>query len=482
MQFDTLFRHVQVVDGTGKDAYFADVAVKHDRIVAIGDLANAETSDSGRVIEGNGLVLAPGFIDVHTHDDTNVIRYPDCLPKISQGVTTVIVGNCGISASPAVLVGDPPDPMNLLGKREDFKYPSFEAYANAVKQAQPAVNVAGLVGHTTLRNNEMDDLYRAASSDEIAQMKARLREAMQQGALGLSSGLAYSSANSAPTEEVMQLAEALAEFDGIYTTHMRTEFEQILEAMDEAFRTGKHAKVPVVISHLKCAGAGNWGRTVETIDLMEKTSKHQDVSCDCYPYSASSSTLDLSQVTDDIDIFITWSDTKPEYAGKMLKDIACDMGVSLMDAAKALQPAGAVYHCMDEADVERVLKYRLTMVGSDGLPNDPHPHPRLWGAFPRVLSHYCRDRKLFSLEQAVHKMTGMSAKRYCLAGRGEIKVGGYADLVLFDAQEIKDEATFENPIAAAKGIHCVMVNGQVSYSNGKVDSHRHGRFLYRHQR
>lgn len=481
MQFDALFRHVQVVDGTGKEAYFADVAVKHDRVVAIGDLANTEIVGNGRVIDGNGLVLAPGFIDVHTHDDTNVIRLPDCLPKISQGVTTVIVGNCGISASPAVLVGDPPDPMNLLGKRADFKYPSFESYAKAVQAAQPAVNVAGLVGHTTLRNNVMDYLYRAASSDEIAQMKSSLREAMQQGALGLSSGLAYSSANSAPTEEVMQLAEELAEFDGIYTTHMRTEFEQILDAMDEAFRTGKHAKVPVVISHLKCAGAGNWGRTAETIELMEKTAKHQDVSCDCYPYSASSSTLDLKQVTDDIDIFITWSDAKPEYAGKMLKDIACDMGLPLMEAAKAMQPAGAVYHCMDEADVERVLKYRLTMVGSDGLPNDPHPHPRLWGAFPRVLSHYTRERKIFSLEQAVHKMTGMSAKRYCLADRGEIKVGGYADLVLFDAQEIKDEATFENPIAAAKGIYCVMVNGQVSYSNGKVDSHRHGRFLYRHQ-
>ncbi|KHT60201.1 D-aminoacylase [Photobacterium gaetbulicola] len=478
MQFDTVFRNVQVVDGSGSEPYNADVAITGDRIAAIGDLAGCEAT---QIIDGHGKALAPGFIDVHTHDDTNVIRYPDCLPKISQGVTSVIVGNCGISASPATLAGDPPDPMNLLGKQKDFKYPTFTSYAEAVTAAEPAVNVAALVGHTTLRNNEMDDLYRAASSAEIAAMKAKLHAAMEQGALGLSSGLAYASAKDAPTEEVMALAEELAEFDGIYTTHMRTEFEQILEAMEEAFATGNYGKVPVVISHLKCAGAGNWGRIVEVLNLMEKTAKHQDVACDCYPYSASSSTLDLKQVTDEIDIFITWSETYPEHAGKMLKQIAEDMNLPLMEAAKQLQPAGAVYHCMDEADVERVLAYRLTMVGSDGLPNDPHPHPRLWGSFPRVLGYYSRERQLFSLGQAIHKMTGMSAKRYCLKDRGEIREGAYADIVMFDPNTIIDVASFENPIAAAKGIDVVMVNGCISYQNGQVSTNRHGRFLYRHQ-
>ncbi|MGB7996967.1 MAG: amidohydrolase family protein, partial [Photobacterium halotolerans] len=308
-----------------------------------------------------------------------------------------------------------------------------------------------------------------------------LKQAMADGALGLSSGLAYASAKQAPTEEVMALAEELAAFGGIYTTHMRTEFEQILDAMDEAFRTGKHAKVPVVISHLKCAGAGNWGRTVEVLERMESAAQRQDVACDCYPYSASSSTLDLNQVTDEFDIFITWSEKHPQYAGTMLKDIASDMGLPLMEAAKALQPAGAVYHCMDEADVERVLKYRLTMVGSDGLPNDPHPHPRLWGAFPRVLGYYSRERKLFSLEQAVHKMTGMSAKRFGLQDRGVIAQGAHADLVLFNPNTIKDAASFENPIAAAEGIELVMVNGQISYRQGRVSPQRHGRFLTRQQ-
>ncbi|MCL9773859.1 N-acyl-D-amino-acid deacylase family protein [Vibrio methylphosphonaticus] len=478
MLFDIIIKNVEIVDGMSSKAYFSDVAIVGDRIA---EIAPMDAGLAKHVIDGQGKVLSPGFIDVHTHDDTNVIRYPECLPKISQGVTTVIVGNCGISASPATLANAPPDPMNLLGQQKDFKYPTFAHYADAVMTAQPAVNVAALVGHTTLRNNVMDELLREASESELLSMKATLSQALEQGALGLSSGLAYASAKQATAEEVMSLAEVLADHGGIYTTHMRTEFEAILEAMEEAFETGKHAKVPVVISHLKCAGAGNWGRTVEVLELMEETVKNQDVSCDCYPYSASSSTLDLKQVTDDIDIFITWSESLPEFAGKMLKEIANQMNLPLLEAAKALQPAGAVYHCMDEADVERVLKYRLTMVGSDGLPNDPHPHPRLWGTFPKVLSHYCRDRQLFSLEEAVHKMTGLSAQRYNLKQRGIIEKGAFADLVIFDKNKIKDTATFEDPISLADGIDYVFVNGNISYRNKEVTKNRFGRFIFRHK-
>ena len=476
MLFDTIIKSVEVFDGTGAPAYTADVAIRHNRVEQIGELSEAMAN---KVIDGQGLALAPGFIDVHTHDDTNVIRYPECLPKISQGVTTVIVGNCGISASPTILASDPPDPMNLLGKQEDFKYPTFASYAQAVQQANPAVNVAALVGHTTLRNNVMDDLQRTATDEEIAQMRSTLDQAMGEGALGLSSGLAYASAKQATADEVMRLAQVLGQHGGIYTTHMRTEFEEIISAMEEAFETGQFAKVPVVISHLKCAGAGNWGRTKEVLNVMDEAAKHQDVSCDCYPYSASSSTLDLKQVTDEIDIFITWSEAAPEHAGKMLKDIAAEMQLPLMEAAKAIQPAGAVYHCMDENDVKRVLKYKLTMVGSDGLPNDPHPHPRLWGTFPKVLGHYCREEKLFSLAEAIHKMTGMSAKRYNLKDRGEIKVGAYADLVLFNPNTIKDTATFENPISMAKGVESVFVNGELSYLSGDVTKNRSGVFIYR---
>ncbi|KYN90246.1 D-aminoacylase [Vibrio cidicii] len=478
MQFDTLIKQAEIYDGTGAMPFIADVAIKQDRIVQLGQLANASAQ---QVIDGQGLALAPGFIDVHTHDDTNVIRFPHCLAKISQGVTTVIVGNCGISASPAVLSGEPPDPMNLLGEQSDFVYPTFAHYAAAVEQAKPAVNVAALVGHTTLRNNLMDHLQRPATQAEIEQMRAALAEAMEQGALGLSSGLAYASAKQATAEEVVQLAKVLAEYQGVYTTHMRSEFAEILTAMEEAFATGRQARVPVVISHLKCAGAGNWGRSVQVLERMESASAQQEVSCDCYPYSASSSTLDLAQVNDEIDIFITWSKGLPQQAGKTLKQIAADLQLPLMRAAKALLPAGAVYHCMAEQDVKRVLKYPLTMVGSDGLPNDPHPHPRLWGAFPRVLGHYCREEKLFSLAEAIYKMTGMSAQRFKLADRGVIRLSAFADLVLFNPSTIKDTATFANPISTAQGIEAVFVNGQLSYQAGEVAPTRAGRFLYRSQ-
>ncbi|CZF80492.1 N-acyl-D-amino-acid deacylase family protein [Grimontia marina] len=476
MRYESVIKGATIIDGQNQPPFVADVALAGDEIVAIGQL---DTSNTGKVFDAHGLVLSPGFIDVHTHDDTNVIRMPECVPKISQGVTTTIVGNCGISASPAVLKTAPPDPMNLLGEQKDFKYPTFASYVEAVSHAQPAVNVAALVGHTTLRNNVMDDLYRTATPDEIEAMRKALRQALHEGALGLSTGLAYASANSCEESEVLALTQELTQVNAIYTTHLRTEFEGILGAMDEAFRVGMAAKVPVVISHLKCAGAGNWGRTTEVLGKIEQVRQQQEVGCDCYPYSASSSTLDLNQVTDEYPIFITWSDPHPELAGQMLSTIASDLNLSLLETAKKLQPAGAVYHNMDAQDVERVLQYPLTMIGSDGLPNDPHPHPRLWGAFPRVLGYYCRERNLFPLTTAIHKMTGLSAGRFNLTKRGEIKVGYFADLVLFNPDEISDSASFHQPKQVAKGIQTVWVNGKISYQLSKGVQGRHGRFLRR---
>ncbi|MEX3953889.1 amidohydrolase family protein [Paraburkholderia sp. EG287B] len=476
---DTLIVGAMLYDGTGAPPVERDVALRDGRIVAIGNLSNWLAEE---VIEANGRALAPGFIDVHTHDDTHVIRAPQMLPKISQGVTTVVVGNCGISASPVTLRGDPPDPMNLLGERDAFSYPTFSAYVDAVNAARPAVNVGALIGHTALRNNHMNDLKRAATGDEIAAMRAQLEDALAHGALGLSTGLAYGSAFEASTEEVASLAQPLAAAGALYTTHMRTEFDAILEAMNEAYHIGQHARVPVVISHLKCAGPSNWGRSTEVLASLESARKYQPVGCDCYPYSRSSSTLDLKQVTGDIDITITWSTPHPEQAGKLIKDIAAEWGVSQQEAGKRLQPAGAVYHNMSEDDVRRILSHPATMVGSDGLPNDPLPHPRLWGAFPRVLGHYARDAALLPLEDAVRKMTGLSARRFGLSQRGEVHVGWHADLVLFDPARVRDAATFEKPQQVAEGIDAVWVNGVLSYRDGQPTGERAGHFVARGKR
>ena len=473
---DTLIRNVRVLDGSGAEAETADVALDAGVVCAVGQLSQYV---GRQVIDGDGRVLSPGFIDTHTHDDTNVIRDPQMMAKLSQGVTTVIVGNCGISAAPVQLVGPPPDPMNLLGDADAFRYPSFAAYVAAVDAAQPAVNVAALAGHTALRNNHMDRLDRAATPAEIEAMRAQLIEALDHGALGLSSGLAYGSARSAPAEEILSLAEPLAAAGAIYATHMRTEAEEILAAMSEAFATGRSCHVPVVISHLKCSGIANWGRSQEILQALETARDEQPVQCDCYPYAASSSTLDLRQVDERIRIVITWSTPHPEMAGQTLEQIAQAWGMKQVEAAVRLQPAGAIYHNMSEEDVRRILQHPASMIGSDGLPNDPRPHPRLWGTFPRVLGHYCREEGIFPLAQAVHKMTGMPAQRFGLAGRGQIREGCHADLVLFDPDTIRDTATFSNPVCAAEGIAAVWVNGVLSYKDGHATGQRAGRFLPR---
>lgn len=473
---DTLIRDATVMDGSGGGPVRADVAIAGEHIQAVGQL---EDSSAARVVEARGQVLAPGFIDAHTHDDLAVIRAPEMLPKLSQGVTTVIVGNCGISAAPVRLTHGLPDPMNLLGEPEAFRYPTFASYIDAVEGARPSVNVAALVGHTSLRNNQMDSLARAANAPEIDAMGIELKQALCEGALGLSTGLAYLSAYSAPTEEVAALVELLAEEGAIYATHLRNESDSVVPALQEALGVARRCKVPLVVSHLKCAGINNWGHSGELLQTLEESTARQEVGCDCYPYAASSSTLDLRQVDERIRITITWSMPHPEMAGKTLAQIAEAWDLPQADAARRLQPAGAIYHCMSEEDVRAILRHPRTMIGSDGLPNDPLPHPRLWGTFPRVLGYYCREQKLFSLPEAVHKMTGLTARRFGLKNRGQIREGYYADLVLFDPEMVRDAATFEDPVQPSLGITTVWVNGALSYENQAATGRRAGRFLAR---
>ena len=473
---DLVIRNANLMDGSGADGQFLDLAVRDGHICAIGTSLGCRAMES---VDAEGLTLTPGFIDVHTHDDTSVIRTPEMLPKISQGVTTVIVGNCGISAAPVTLRGEPPDPMNLLGGADAFRYPTFAAYVSAIAEARPAVNVAALIGHTALRNNHMDRLDRTATDAEVAAMRSQLEEALACGALGLSTGLAYLSANTASTDEVLKLAEPLGAAGAVYATHMRTEAEAVLDAMEEAFAIGRASRVPVIVSHLKCAGIANWGRSGEVLQALESARAAQRAACDCYPYAAGSSTLDLRQVDSRVEITITWCTPHPEVAGRSLAGVADLWNLTQLEAARRLQPAGAIYHSISEQDMRRILAHPATMIGSDGLPNDPRPHPRLWGTFPRVLGRYSREEKLMPLAQALHKMTGMPAQRFGLAQRGLIREGFAADLVLFDPDKVIDRATYADPVRTAEGIEKVWVNGVLSYTAQGATGHRAGRFLPR---
>ena len=466
----TLLEGGLVVDGSGGPSWPGDVLLVGDRIARLGEglrqrlpdgMALAEVA----VVDCRGQVIAPGFIDAHTHDDAIVLRDPAYLPKISQGITTLVTGNCGISLAPYVTDTARP-PLNLLGAAS-FRYPTMRAYRDAVKAAQPALNVAALVGHTTLRFATMDDLTRPARADERARMAGLLEACMDDGAFGLSSGLFYEEAHAAPADEVAELARVVARHGGVYATHLRSEMAQIIEAIHEAGDTAFEAGLPLVISHHKCAGPANWGRTRETLPLVEALAARQAVAMDVYPYVAGSTVLREDLVDGVIDVMLTWSDAYPEVTGRMLADVAEEWGVDQKAACRRLMPGGACYFQMSEEDVERVIAHPLTMIGSDGLPHDRHPHPRLWGAFPRVFARYWRERRLFTLEQAVHKMSGMTARNFRIADRGLLKVGAMADVVVFDPLRITDTATYDHPVSASLGITTVFVNGRLAYRGGE---------------
>jgi len=472
---DILFAGGDVIDGTGSARVRADVAVTGDRISAIGDLSEMKF---GRKVDASGRIVAPGFIDVHTHDDNLLFRDPDMTPKTSQGVTSVVVGNCGVSLAPLVL-GDepPPPPMDLLGDSGDYRYERFGDYLDTLDETPAAANAAFLIGHSTLRLGAMSDVTRPANAGEIDAMAKVVDEAMQSGATGFSTGLIYAPNKAAPTDEIVALAQAASDGGGIYVTHMRNEGAEIDKSLDETFEIGRRANLPVVVSHHKCAGKPNHGRSGETLARFDKAGETQKVGLDVYPYTAGSTVIMVEMVDVAERVIITWSEARPEFAGRDLAEIAKELGCSDKDAAAQLIPGGAIYFMMSEEDVQRILAYPNSMVGSDGLPHDSHPHPRLWGTFPRVLGHYARDLGLLTLEDAVRRMTGLSAEQFGLKDRGVLRQGAFADITLFDPATIIDSATFEQPMTPAAGIDMVMVNGDIIREQGRVTGARPGKTL-----
>lgn len=476
--YDLIIRNAVIIDGTRAPRFAGEIAVRSGRIAKIGVLEGAKAE---REIDAGGKIAAPGFIDAHTHDDRMLLSGPDMVAKVSQGVTTVVTGNCGISLAPMVhKSGTVTPPLDLIDDSGGwFRFPSFAAYFEELAAKPAATNFAPMAGHTTLRVMSMDDVGRCANAAEIARMQALAREALAAGAIGVSTGTFYEPSAAAPTEEIIEVCRPLTEFKGLYVTHMRDEAQLIIEALDETFLIGRTLGVQVVISHHKVAGLENHGRSAETLAHISRHMVSQSVGMDCYPYCASSTILTWGRVGGASKVLVTWSKPHPEFSGMELSAVAQKLGLPQEAAVAKLLPAGAIYFAMDENDVQRILKFEHTMVGSDGLPHDASPHPRLWGTFPRVLGHYSRDLGLFPLETAVHKMTGLTAATFGLAGRGVIREGAHADITLFDATTVAEAATFARPIQPAHGIDTVIVNGAVVWREGKPTGARPGQRLRR---
>ena len=469
---DIVFRNATLADGSGAPAVMGDLAVRNGRIVSIGPDAGCTARIT---MDVNGLWLAPGFIDVHTHDDRLLTDDPTMAAKTSQGVTTVITGNCGVSVAP-LGPGDLPEPVLDLARH--FRFARFADWM-AHREANPAAtNAACLVGHSSLRLAAMSDISRAATRAERTQMRALCREALDAGAIGLSSGLFYKPAQPAPWEEVAELVAEVGTVGGIYTAHIRDETDTILDAIDEACRIADAGGACLVISHHKVAGKANFGRSAETLARIEAAMARQPVGFDVYPYVAGSSLLSADLAALAGRTIVTWSDQQPAAAGRDLAELAAEMGLPIPEAVARLTPGGATYFLMDEADVRRILAHPHAMIGSDGI-DGPHPHPRLWGTFPRVLGHYARTLGLFTMEEAIRRMTALSAERFNLHQRGRLAVGYHADLVLFDPAAIADAASFEHPAVPSHGIVGTWVNGIRVWEAGRPTGERPGALLRR---
>jgi N-acyl-D-amino-acid deacylase len=475
-RFDLIVRNGTVIDGTRAPRFEADIGVSSGKISRIGKFKGKGDVE----IDATDRIVSPGFIDAHTHDDRLMLSAPAMAPKASQGVTTVVAGNCGISLAPLVLGNRAaPPPLDLIGDADWYRFPSFKAYVDELERNPAATNAALLVGHTTLRVATMKHLDGPASPGEIDSMRNLVQEALDAGAIGVSTGLYYEPARAATTEEVIEVCRPLSARQSLYCTHMRDEADHVTDSLEETFRIGRELGVPVVVSHHKVVGTPNHGRSKETLPLIAQRMSSQRIGLDCYPYCASSTILSWERTRVASRVLVTSSQPHPEYAGMDLAVIAEKMNLSIEKTIRKLLPAGGIYFSMDEADVQRVLAFEHTMVGSDGLPHDAAPHPRLWGTFPRVLGHYSRGLGLFPLETAVYKMTGLTARTFGLKDRGVIREGACADLCVFDAGTVDEAATFAQPIRPARGIEAVIVDGATTWRDGKPTGARPGRVLRR---
>ncbi len=465
-----LIRGGTMIDGTGSKARRADIRIVNERIAAIGKL---KPQANERVIDATGLIVAPGFVDVHNHSERGLINEPTARSQTLQGITTLVVGPDGDSPFP---IAD---------------------YLKKLEQQRAAVNVAAFVGHATVRQRVMGkDFQRAATTEEITKMAELVEQAMREGAVGLSSGLEYDVGNPATTEEVITLARVAAKHGGIYMSHVRDEADLAFDAFNEAIRIGREAKVPVQISHIKLGTVGVWGKAREAVALIAAARKAGlDITADCYPYEAWASTITvlvpsrrhddatavskgLADVGGGANVLITNCARHRDYEKKTLEQIAQASNRTATDVyIEIVKDGGASVVCksMIEADIRTFYQQPWVMVASDG--GIGGRHPRGAGSFPRVLGRYVRESKWLSLAEAIRKMSAFPAARLGLRERGQLKVGWRADVVVFDAAKVIDRSTMTDPLVEPIGITHVLVNGVPVIEAGQVTKALSGQVL-----
>ena len=497
--FDLLVRDARVIDGSGNPWFRADIGIREGKIAAVGRLSGASAA---RTIDAKGRVAAPGFIDVHTHVEGGIDRHPEAGNYVTDGVTLVVTGNCG-------------------GSAEDLG-----AWFAKLEKQGLGINLASLVGHNTVRREVMGTANRQATPDEIAKMQALVEKAMEEGAVGLSTGLIYIPGTYSKPDEVVALGQAAAKHGGIYASHMRDEGAHVLEAIEEALRVGREAQMPVELSHFKIDNKRLWGSSTKSLALVEKARREGiDVVVDQYPYDHSSTNLGITIpswaladgaekvkerfadpatrariVKEMVDRTKSLGHKDFSYAavaacssdhsieGKNISEINRLKGKKkgLKNEAETildLQAAGGaqmVYHSMSEKDVDRILRWPNTAIGSDGGVREfgsGVPHPRAYGTNARVLGEYVRNRQVITLEDAIRRMTSLPAQRFAFTDRGLLRPGAWADVVVFDERAVADRATYEAPQANAEGFRLVLVNGQAVWEAGRHTGARPGQVL-----
>jgi N-acyl-D-amino-acid deacylase len=497
---DILITNGKIIDGAGNNWYYGNIAIKDGKILKIGRVLNLSAK---KTIDAKGLIIAPGFIDVHTHLEGDEAKDPNATSFILDGVTTCITGNCGSSET------------------------DIKKYLTWIDSLKLSINVAALIGHNDVRKAVMGRANRDATVDEMKQMETIVDKAMRDGAVGLSTGLIYIPGTYTKTPEIVTLAKIAAKYNGVYASHMRDEGDSVTQAIEEALTIGREAKLPVQISHFKLSGQHNWGRSKETVPMIEAARRQGiDVTIDQYPYTASSTSIStlipddvLADGQDSIKARLQRPETRkyvitsmlarlkkrklkhfsyavvayysPDttYNGKSIEQINLMKGRKHKAKEEALTVidimmeggASAIFHGMSKDDIKRIMQYPFNMFASDAtirVLNFGMPHPRGYGTNARVLSKYVREEKVLSLEEAIRRMTSLPAQKFQLKDRGLLKEGYAADIVIFDEKEVKDVSTFDKPHAYSKGFHYVIVNGVLTVDNEKHLGVRAGQALY----